>query len=374
MAISSQDFTTIVRNQVAAIQGAVSSFIDLTIGSALLAIVEANAAVALWLQGMILTLLATTRASTSSGADLDSWMADYGLVRLPAVAASGQVTFSRFTPTMQAIVPVGATVETADGSQQFTVLADTTNTAYSASLNGFVVAPGYASVTVTVQAVVPGSAANASAGQVSTLTQSIPGIDTVSNAAAFINGVDAETDLALRARFIVFLAGLSKATKAAIGFAIQSVQDGVSYTLVENQTYLGVAQPGYFYAVVDDGSGHPPSTFLNTVANAIDAVRPITSTFGVYGPTLLSANVVMTLTTAASYNHAATTALVVTALQTYINALPMGQELPFSRLAQVAYDTSAGVTNVTGITLNGASADLTASAAQIIKAGTITVN
>ena len=374
MAISSQDFTTIVRNQVAAIQGAVAGFIDLTIGSVLRAIVEANAAVALWLQGMILTLLATTRASTSSGSDLDSWMADYGITRLPAVAASGQVTFSRFTPTMQAIVPVGATVETADGSQQFTVLADTTNPAYSASLNGFVVAPGYAGVTVTVQAVVAGSAANASAGQVSTLTQSIPGIDTVSNAAAFINGVDAETDAALRARFLVFLAGLSKATKAAIGFAIQSVQDGVSYTLVENQTYAGVAQPGYFYAVVDDGTGHPTSIFLNTVANAIDEVRPITSTFGVYGPTLLTAGVVMTLTTAAGYNHSATTSLVTTALQSYINSLPMGQELPFTKLAQIAYDTSPGVTNVTAITLNGAAADLVATSAQIIKAGTITVN
>ncbi|MFX8028091.1 baseplate J/gp47 family protein, partial [Acinetobacter baumannii] len=105
--------------------------VDLTVGSVLRAIVEANAAVVVWLEGLLLQVLAITRAATSSGADLDSWVADFGVTRLPAVAATGIVTFSRFTTTQQVLVPVGATVQTADGTQQFTVTIDTTNPAYN---------------------------------------------------------------------------------------------------------------------------------------------------------------------------------------------------------------------------------------------------
>ena len=142
MAISAQDFTTIVRNQVTSIQGAAKVLVDLTIGSILRAVIEANAAVVIWLQGLILQLLAITRAATSSGADLDSWVGDYGVSRLAAVAATGLVTFSRFTPTAQAVVPIGATIQTGDGLQTFSVTLDTTNGTYNSTLGGYVLGSG----------------------------------------------------------------------------------------------------------------------------------------------------------------------------------------------------------------------------------------
>ncbi|MEF9481383.1 hypothetical protein [Ralstonia sp. 1B3] len=101
MSIQTQDWVTLVRNQVAAIQGYAKVLVDLTVGSVLRAVVEANAAVTVWLQGLILQVLAITRAATSSGSDLDTWMADFGLTRLAAVPATGSVTFSRFTVTQQ---------------------------------------------------------------------------------------------------------------------------------------------------------------------------------------------------------------------------------------------------------------------------------
>src|SRR5271163_4542066 len=102
--LQTQTFTAIVQNTVAAIQGGASKLLDLTVGSVLRAIVEANAAVILWLQGLILQVQTLTRAATSQGSDLDTWVADYGLIRLPAVAATGQVTFTRFTANQQAVV------------------------------------------------------------------------------------------------------------------------------------------------------------------------------------------------------------------------------------------------------------------------------
>lgn len=373
MAITTQDFTTLVRNQVTAIQGAARGLVDLTVGSILRAVVEANAAVILWLQGLILQLLATTRAATSSGSDLDSWVADFGLTRLPGVAASGQVTFARFTATQQAVVPVGATIQTADGSQQFVVTLDTSNAAYSAALGGYVLAAGVASIGVPVQASSVGAAANAQIGQINTLTQPITAVDTVTNPAAFTNGADKETDAALRTRFIAYVASLSKATKAAILYAITSLKQGVVSVLVENTLYNGTTQNGYFYAVIDDGTGAPGATFLSSANNAIDAVRPFTVNFGVFAPVVVTATVGMTITTASGYDHAATALLVKTAIQNYINALTLGQTLTYSRLAQVAYDASPGVTNVTAVTLNGGSSDLTATSQQVIKAGTVTV-
>lgn len=373
MAITTQDFTTLVRNQVTAIQGAARVLVDLTIGSILRAIVEANAAVTLWLQGLILQLLAITRAATSSGADLDSWVADFGLTRLAAVAASGQVTFSRFTPSQQAVVAVGTTIQTGDGSQKFAVTLDTTNPAYNATLGGYVLAAGVSSINIPAAASTAGAGGNVSAGQLNTLTQAVPGVDTVSNSAAFINGTDAESDSALRVRFIAFVASLSKATKGAIGYAITSLKQGVTYTLIENLQYNGTTDNGYFYVVVDDGTGAPGSTFLSNVAKAIDAVRGVSIRFGVFAPVVVTANVGMTITTAAGYDHTTVVGLVGTALRSYINALLLGQTLTYSRLAQIAYDASPGVTNVTAVLLNGGTADVTATTQQVIKAGTVTV-
>jgi len=374
MAISTQDFTTLVRNQVAAIQGAASRLVDLTVGSILRSVVEANASVALWLQGLILTLLSATRASTSTGNDLDTWMADYGVTRLPAVAASGNVTFSRFTTTNQVVVPIGGQVQTTDGTQTYTVQVDTSNAAYNATLGGYVIAAGVGSVAVPVLANVAGAAGNAQAGQINTITQAMPGVDTVINPSTFTNGSDAESDASLRSRFVQYVASLSKATKNAVAYAITSLQIGVSYTLVENATYAGAAQLGFFYVVVDDGSGTPPSSFTNAVTNAIDAVRPVTSTFSVYSPVIVTANVAATVTVAAGYDATATKATVKAAIQAYINGLGLGNSLAYTRLAQVAYDASPGVTNVSGLTLNSGTTDVTATNKQVIKSGTVTVS
>ncbi|MDO8039514.1 baseplate J/gp47 family protein [Janthinobacterium sp. SUN137] len=373
MSISTKDFVTLVRDAVTAIQGSASGLVNLTVGSILRAVVEANATVILWLQGLILQLLAATRAATSNDADLDSWMADFGVVRLGAVPASGLVSFSRFTPTAQAVVPVGATVLTLDGTQAYVALLDATNSAYSALLGGYVLAPGVVSINITVTASTPGAAANAVAGQIALINQPIPGVDAVSNATGFTNGVDAEKNAALRARFITYIASLSKATKLAIGNAITSLAQGVTFSLTENFTYGGVAQNGYFFAVIDDGTGYPPSQLLLSAANAIDAVRPFTSTFGVFAPIVVTANIAMTITTAAGYDHMATAANVAAALGAYVNSLTLGQKLAFSRMTQIAYDASPGVTNVTAIMLNGGTADLAASALQVIKTGSVSV-
>ncbi|MDF7658299.1 baseplate J/gp47 family protein [Erwiniaceae bacterium L1_54_6] len=374
MALNIKSFATLVSDQVTAMQAAATGLVDLAIGSILRSLAESNAGVAMWIQQLIVNLLVTTRAATCSGDDLDSWMADFSFTRLSAVQATENVTFSRFTATNQALIPVGATVTTTDGTQAYSVTEDTTNAAYDATQAGYVIAAGISSLTVPVQAGTAGVAGNAQAGTITVISGSIQYVDTVTNSNTFTNGEDAESDDDFRARFVLWIASLSKATKAAIGYALSSMQSGVTYTLTENYTFDGTPQPGYFYAVVDDGSGAPTSTFIDQAYAAIEPVRGFTITFGVFPPEVVTANVSMVITVDASGDHDTIVGMVQTAIQDYIAGLALGQLLAYSRLSNIAYGASSLVTNVSSVTLNGGTSDIAASGKQVIRAGTVAVS
>ncbi len=374
MQLSLQNFTTLLQNMAAAVQSASTQLLDLTVGSTLRAILEANASVALWIQWLILLVLQTTRAATSSGSDLDSWMADFALVRLPAVAATGVVTFTRFTIVGTALVPVGALVRTSDGTQTFAVGVDTTNPAWSSTQGGYVMASTAATLDVPVIDQTAGAAGNIQAGTITLLASAIPGVDAVSNAAPFANGLDAESDAAFRARFQNYIDSRSRATKLAVGYAITSIQQGLIYTIQENQDTNGNQVMGSFVVTVDDGSGYPPTTLLSTVQTAVDAVRPIGSIFTVQPPTVLPVNVTLTLTVSGPTTSVQLAGPVAASITSFINGLPIGNLLPISRISQLAYAVSAAVTNVTGVQLNGGGDDVTPSPNGVVKVGQVTVN
>jgi uncharacterized phage protein gp47/JayE len=382
--LQNQSFTQIVTNFATAVQGAGTQLVNFTIGTVLRALADATAGVALWLQGLILQLLQVTRLSTSSGSDVDSWLLDFGFTRLPAVSASGLITFARFTPTNQAIVPVGSLVQTSDGTQQYVINADTTNAAYSATViagGGFIIPAGTYSINCTGTAITagpsgyPDATGNVAAGTITSLVQAINGVDTVNNAAAFTNGANPETDQAVKARFPIFINSLAEGTLGAVTAAILSVQQGLNCTVIPNTQYNGTTQNGYFTVVVDDGTGYPSSQLLSNVGLAVAAVQPLGSSFSVHAPVVITASVVMSIVSAAGYVHATVAAAVNAAITAYINGLVLGQTLSYTRLAQVAYAASAGVQEVnTGYTLNGGSVDVVATNLQVILPNSISVS
>jgi uncharacterized phage protein gp47/JayE len=374
MQLQLRNFATLVSDAAAAVQGAARQLADLTQGSTLRAMLEANASVALWLQWLILQVLQMTRAATSTGADLDSWMADFTVSRLPAVPASGRVTFSRFVPSGAALVPVGTLVRTADGSQSFAVVAGAQEAGFSAAQGGYVLAAGAAGVDVPVVALQPGSAGNVREGAVSLIVAALPGVDSVGNAASFQGGLDGEGDAALRARFGSFLSSRSRATPEAVGYAVAGVQQGLQYAIAENALPDGSVRSGNFVVTVDDGSGNPSPALLARVAAAVETMRPVGSSFAVQPPVVSWASIAMAVTTAPGAAHVAVTAQVADAVVAYVNALPIGAALAWSRLAQLAYQASPAVTNVAGVTLNGVAADLVPGPAGVVKAAAVVVN
>ena len=299
--LDTRSFSTIVGNIAAGVQGRATALLDYSIGSVLRSIAEAEAGVALWLQGQLLKVLLLTRASTSTGSDLDTWVADYGVLRLGYANATGYAQFSRFTTTTAGFVPAGATVKTADLSQAYTVAADATNAAYNATTNGYDLTVGIASVIVPVVAVVGGFSANVAAGTVTIISSNIAGIDTVNNPAAFSGGSDPESDAQLRARFVLFIASLSKGTLGAIGYAIISQQLGLLYKIHENADIGGATDFGMLTVFVDDGSGAPPTPIVTAAANAIDTMRATSIRVGVYPASTLPANISMNVTVSTGY-------------------------------------------------------------------------
>jgi uncharacterized phage protein gp47/JayE len=376
MAVSGQGFTSFVANMVAQARAAATVALDTSVGSIPLALMQSVGGACLWLQGLVLQVLAQSRASTSVGADLDSWMADFSFARLGAKFSSGQAVFSRFVPTNQAIIPVGALVATGVGGVQYAVTADPTNPAYSPNalglgLGGFTIAAGVSSLAVLVTAVVAGSAGNIAPNTLAAILQPISQVDTVGNTALFNGGTDAEADVAYRVRFQAFILQLFKSTNAAIAFAIAMAQQGLTWNILENRTVSGMFAPGSFVVIVDDGSGNPPTSLLNAVGTLVDRARALGVTFSVTGPSIVTANVAMTLVSANTSLHGADITAAQTAVVAYLNSLPVAQNLSFSRLYQVVYDSSSNISDVTGLTVNSATADLTMAVNQVVKSGTV---
>jgi uncharacterized phage protein gp47/JayE len=380
MELSLQTFSTMLNNMAAAAQAAASQALDLLVGSTLRAIFEAVAGLCLWLQWQNVQVLQMARLTTATGSDCDSFVADFPLFggRLAGVASSGQVTFGRYTATQAAQIPVGTLVKTNDGTQSFTVALDTTNAAYEADPSGatqgcFNLAAGVTALSVSVTNKAVGTSGNVLAGTIGLIASSAPGLDTVTNTSAFSNGMNAETDAALKARFALWFSSLSKGTPAAINAAVADVAQNLTWQQVNNEDAGGNYCPGTVTVVVDDGSGATPAGTIALVAASVQAVRAATINAYVIAATPLTANISMILTTAANTNHAAAVASVQAALAAYVGALGVGNPLPYTRLAQLAYDSSSAITNITGLALNGSTADLVPTDFQVVCVGTLTV-
>lgn len=371
-----------VSSEIAAIQAALPNTFQFPVGSIVRALVDAHSTLAIWEESLIQFVNARCRLATSEGTDADSFVEDFGLTRLPGVAASGLVTFSSFSTTQIRFIPVGSIVSTQIDSISFIVTIDTTNPNYDPITNSYVMQIGIPSINVPVQCSTQGTVGNVSLNTIVIINSPITGVDTVTNQNDFTNGTQPQTDPQLRIYFVEYLNGLKRATKDALAFAILSVQSNLTYNLVENVDYATQTQHlGYFYAVIDDGTGNPPLSLLNSVASILDIYRGFTIAFEVHGPVVVTANISATVVTPVGYVNTNLVPNIQSALDIYISLIPFGETLFYTRIAQIIYnvivDAVGSVTadqfNVTSILLNGGTADLVSTSIQKIEPGTITI-
>jgi phage-related baseplate assembly protein len=300
-------------------------------------------------------------------------MADFGFTRLPSSFAVGNVTFSRHSALINVTILPGTLVKTSDNTQAFCVVADALNGAWSTQAGGYVLASGTTSIEVPVIAQTAGSTGNVLPRKITVISSALAGVDLVTNQLATMNGQDAETDLTARKRFVLFINSRSKATISSVETAISGVQQGLSYYVSENTDCSNEYCPGSFVVTVDDGSGNPSAALLSAVSVAVDAIRPVGSVFSVRPPVVQPVTLSFSVLLSADANQAAVLAAVENAVTLYINGLSIGAPLPITRIAQVAYDSDPRVLNVTGLTLNGASSDLTPTVSELIKLASLSV-
>jgi hypothetical protein len=355
--LPTRSFDQIVTNTSTGIQGRSSRLIDFGQGSPLRAIVEGFAGLFLWFQALVLLLLQSMRLSTASGSDVDTFTGDFQVYRLLAQAASGTVIVSRRSiSNTTAFIPVGTLFQVAAGQQKYQVTANPTFIGYSAQFAGYTLAANTQSITVPIQAVVPGAAGNVVANTITQFASSLTGLDDVTNPAALLNGFDSEPDQRLKDRFAAFILGLSRGDYYGTEYAVLSTGITVQWTLTEDYDYAGNWRPGYYYVVADDGSGSPASDFMTAVTAAVNSVRPLGVQAGCFPPKITNVVVSMIIATASGYDHNTVCGLVAQAVENNINELGLGNGLDFAIIPSWAYAV-AGVSRVSSVLLDGLSGD-----------------
>jgi len=381
MSLPTYSFQQIVNAQIAAIRANSSQLIDFSPGSVLLSIVEANAANAMWMQGLINALLGVTRLTTSHGNDVLTFVQDFGYTPPDAVAASGLVTFSRTITTNASYIPADGSVLVKTSSTQvvFRVILDTTNPNYDPVTNSYVMNVSVSSINVPVQAVIAGVSGNVLAGQIDTIISPLTNVTGVTNGSNFTNGANAPNDDQIKIDFVLYLQGLFRATLQAIESAVANVPGVVRYNVVENQSYPSNAtQLGYFYVIVDDGTGSPPGSLITNVTNAVEAVRGLCIQYGVFAPTPVSLTMSMSVLINNQITQTQARTDIRNAIVSYIQNLQIGAFLPYSKVIEIIYDSAASpnILNVTNLLINGSTMDIVLTSIEVftIVASDITVN
>lgn len=359
MAISTKTFGDLVKSQVASIQtrlrsaGKVGAVVDMSVGSVLRALTETNAAMGIWLQAMVLEILRRARAATSTGANLDSWMADFSVNRTAGSYATGDVAFGRHNATnaqTTAYVPVGTEVSVTDGSIFFLVIAGSSTDIASGN---FQVASGDIPArwvitglvkTVRVQARDMGHLSNVAIGAITRLNTAIPAVDSIYNFTPAVGGVDFESDAALRERFRLYVASRARGTKEAIGYAVLLASPSLNYRIIEGKTISGQSAPGFFHVLISDDNGTASSSQISAVVASIENYRPIGTLFQVSVPTVKQVYVYVTIAVnTAIYDLLDVKESALASIVAYIAKMQVGQNLYLSSLSAQVHKEVPGV-------------------------------
>lgn len=363
----------LLSSQVTAMQSAAGSILDFSVGSDYRAIIESNMGNSLWLQALISSLLSVTRLLTCSGVDVDTFVGDFGLKRRPGTSSFGLATFSRNTTGTVVYIPVGTKVLSRVNGITYSVQKDTTNTNWDIVHESYVLNLSIYAIDVPIKADSVGVITNCLANQITTISGVLPGVDAVTNAQPFVNGTNQQSDQSLKDEFILYLASLSRAVKQAIQYAVSIVPGVVRYKVVENKTILGATQLGFFYVVIDDGSGAASSDLLGNVSVSVEAYRGLTIQYAVYDPVPFPISITAHVFNENLNDETEIHDKVVAALENYITAQKFDALFAYSRVPSIIYGADNRITDVTSYTLNGGILDIQLTGREIMTVGTINI-
>jgi len=162
---------------------------------------------------------------TATGENLDRRLADYGVSRPGAVAASGTVLFSATVDaSVPVVVPAGTRVRTQPvvGAPALTYSV----VANPARVDGaWLIDYAGSGIEASVVADLPGAAGNVPAGAIAALESAIAGVQSVGNLKPLAGGKDTATDSEAFEYFTAFLAARKTGSRSAILFDLLNYVD-----------------------------------------------------------------------------------------------------------------------------------------------------
>ncbi len=262
------------------------------------------------------------------------------LSRKEATVATGVIRFLVDNPAATDLPIPAQTVCMTAGLVQFETLVDATLRA------------GETYADVPAQAVLPGSAGNAAAGTI--LTMSVPpvGVSACTNPAAFTGGLDQEDDESLRERVLTSYYRMSNGTNTAYyEQAALEFEGGSAVSVIGRSRGIGTVD-----IIVAGDDGVPSATLLSTLQDYFDEQREIAVDVQVLAPDTATVNITMRLLVSDSSDFDTVAAQVESVINEYFNGSLLGKGVPASKLAALAF----GVEGVENSMLISPTADLEA--------------
>lgn len=291
----------------------------------------------------------------TSGRFLDKNAAGYGITRKPGTAASVTLTFTGSAGTT---IPAGTLCVTQDG------LGFATDEALTLGETG--------SGTVTATADAVGTAYNVPAGAIISMQQAVSGVTALTNEEAAAGGTDPETDAALFARLDAY-----KKTPPTSGNDRHYHQWALAVNGVGAASVIRCWDgPGTVKVIIADMALRPVEEELRAeVAAYIETQRPVTAEVTVESAAGVPVEVSVTVTTDGTVSKPATEQTLTERLAEYLGeiAFTEGAEVVYNRVLAIVMGLP-GVTDCSGLTVNGGTANVPLDATQLPMLGTVTVN
>lgn len=291
----------------------------------------------------------------TSGRFIDKNAAGYGITRKPGTAASVLLTFTGSAGTT---IPAGTLCVTQDG------LGFATDEALTLGETGG------GTVTATADAV--GTAYNVPAGAIISMQQAVSGVTSLTNEEAAAGGTDPETDAALFARLDAY-----KKTPPTSGNDRHYHQWALAVNGVGAASVIRCWDgPGTVKVIIADMALRPVEEELRAeVAAYIETQRPVTAEVTVESAAGVPVEVSVTVTTDGTVSKPATEQTLTERLAEYLGeiAFTEGAEVVYNRVLAIVMGLP-GVTDCSGLTVNGGTANVPLDATQLPMLGTVTVN
>lgn len=320
-----------------------STITDYTPGSNIRTMFESMATFIEYLQYLVEEAYRSFYLDTATGEDLTNRVSDFGISRKEAKNAIGRITFLRNAPA-------DSTFTIFSGIQISTQPDVFGNTITYELLNDVTFVSGDISASGEVICVFSGSEGNVPSGKITNITSSIPGVDSVINYEAVVDGASAETDSQLRTRVPIYINGLKKANEDAIKAAVLSI-DGITLVGLKENSPIN----GYITVYVSNESGQLTQDQIEQVKEAAEGAAAFGIQTSVVTPFVEYITIELDATIdSTNYDTTIVKANIRKAIDEYIRTNPESKVLRYEIILSA---TTLGVDNIKNVKINGVQSD-----------------